>query len=357
VERGLAFISAMRMSPTHGHPVQSCCNSEIWDSCAAAAVLLRAGVPPPRFRTEALVESVLRQQKADGVWSFGAGGAEGDLDSSTAVASLLADLHSLVSSSLAQRIERALTPCLEALLAGQQDDGGWGYSPSPHRAPYGFGRRVPGALESGLIDASTPDVTARVVTTLKAVRTLDGWSMPQQEAIARALGHAVAYFGKTQTSFGGWWSRWSAGYLSGTMFVLDALAGGPSLTPVKAEKARQFVLSRQNADGGWGEVTTADVDSRHAGRGPSTPVQTAYGLLALMSGPRTARVEPALRQGLEYLRASQRDGTWVNGRALFTHAFREDYYESALLTHCMIVDALAEEQRQEEDARALAKND
>jgi len=93
--------------------------------------------------------------------------------------------------------------------------------------------------------------------------------------------------------------------------VLPALrALDYDMTAERIRKAAQWLVVRQNADGGWGESCASYMLASAAGRGESTPSQTAWALLALIAAG-GAELEVAIRRGLDYLVGSQRsDGTW-----------------------------------------------
>ncbi len=77
--------------------------------------------------------------------------------------------------------------------------------------------------------------------------------------------------------------------------------------PVK--RAVEWTLDKQNPDGGWGESCASYVDPAYRGKGPSTPSQTAWALLALIAAGEGG--SPAVRRGVEYLVGDQHeDGSW-----------------------------------------------
>ena len=81
-------------------------------------------------------------------------------------------------------------------------------------------------------------------------------------------------------------------------------------------KAAQWIASVQNPEGGWGETCASYATERFA-PGPSTPSQTAWGILALLASgdPGSA----ALRKAARYLIETQRDdGEWDESRATGT---------------------------------------
>ena len=102
------------------------------------------------------------------------------------------------------------------------------------------------------------------------------------------------------------------------------------------EKNREFLLTRQNEDGGWGETVEADSNTALAGKGESTPSQTAFALLALMGSNPDKEVlqdSQALKRGINYLLKTQENGTWKNGKHLYTMGPDFEYYDSDFNTH------------------------
>ena len=79
-------------------------------------------------------------------------------------------------------------------------------------------------------------------------------------------------------------------------------------------KAVDWLVSIQNADGGWGEdATSYDLDYRGHEPAPSTPSQTAWALLGLMAAGEVEH--PAVARGISYLRQTQGDdGFWPEAR-------------------------------------------
>src|SRR5262249_44997547 len=107
-----------------------------------------------------------------------------------------------------------------------------------------------------------------------------------------------------------WYGRWGVNYIYGTWSVLRGLeAIGVKAAHPMVERASQWLLARQNGDGGWGENCDAYADPGLNGRGPSTPSQTAWALLGLFAAGRADG--PAVERGLQYLVRTQRsDGGW-----------------------------------------------
>jgi squalene-hopene/tetraprenyl-beta-curcumene cyclase len=110
----------------------------------------------------------------------------------------------------------------------------------------------------------------------------------------------------------------------GTGAVVPALvAAGTDPLSAPIRRAVAWLVERQNADGGWGEDLRSYDDPSWAGRGASTPSQTAWALLALLAaGERGESVE----RGVAFLVARQRpDGGWDEPQFTGT-GFPGDFY-------------------------------
>jgi squalene-hopene/tetraprenyl-beta-curcumene cyclase len=74
-------------------------------------------------------------------------------------------------------------------------------------------------------------------------------------------------------------------------------------------KAVNWLKSKQNIDGGWGEVCESYDDRSLMGCGPSTASQTSWALLSLFAAGEAS--SKAATRGIEFLLATQQlDGTW-----------------------------------------------
>jgi squalene-hopene/tetraprenyl-beta-curcumene cyclase len=93
--------------------------------------------------------------------------------------------------------------------------------------------------------------------------------------------------------------------------VLPALAAiGEDMTQPAIARACDWLLSRQQENGGWGESCESYMDAGMAGRGAATASQTAWALLALLAAGRPGDRD-AIERGCLYLLENQKDGTWV----------------------------------------------
>ena len=131
--------------------------------------------------------------------------------------------------------------------------------------------RIPFADFGALIDPPSEDVTAHVIEML--ART--GYTSAD-----RKVAEGLAYLRRTQQPDGSWFGRWGVNYIYGTWCVISALYalyGSGDRLPSHAWRAIRWLLSRQNADGGWGETCHSYVDTSFAGVGTSITVANRLG--------------------------------------------------------------------------------
>ena len=139
----------------------------------------------------------------------------------------------------------------------------------------------------------------------------------------------MAWLLRAQEPDGSWFGRWGANYVYGTGAVVPALiAAGVRPGKPAIRRAVRWLVSHQNADGGWGEDLRSYADPSWAGRGESTASQTAWALLALLAA-RDARPDArggSVDRGVAWLAQTQRaDGTWDEPQFTGT-GFPGDFY-------------------------------
>jgi squalene-hopene/tetraprenyl-beta-curcumene cyclase len=191
----------------------------------------------------------------------------------------------------------AIDGTLNWLLAQQNDDGGWGAGERTSRRRLSFGAR---RLVSG--GASSPDSTGRVLEVLGKLGY--GLGCP-------AVDRAVAYLRRRQEPDGSWFGRGGVNYIYGTWQVLAGLAriGLPGDDPSVAA-GTNWLLSRQQLCGGWGESPASYADPRRRGQGEPTASQTAWALMGLLAAGLEAH--PAVARAVQYLVDTQSDdGAWA----------------------------------------------
>ena len=110
-----------------------------------------------------------------------------------------------------------------------------------------------------------------------------------------------------QENDGSWFGRWGINYIYGTWSVLSALnAIGEDMQQPYVRKAINWLKSRQNEDGGWGEDGTTYWRERRTESKASTPSQTSWALLTLMAAGDVSDI--AVDKGVRYLMNTPRRG-------------------------------------------------
>ena len=305
IARGLAgFDGAFRVEDGDRLRVQACL-SPVWDTALVAVALGEAGVSegdPSLERAAAWLLSKEVDRLGDwweiprrgrpGGWSFEFDNAwYPDTDDTAEV--LLALLRAGHSPD-----HPAVRRGVDWLLTMQSRNGGWGAFDvdNDHRIM----SQLPVCDFGEVIDPPSEDVTAHVVEALVHC------GLPAGHPAVR---RGVAYLMRAQRPDGSWFGRWGVNHIYGTGAVLPALAAaGEDMGAPAVRRAVAWLAGRQNDDGGWGERVESYRDPAWIGRGPSTPSQTAWALLALLAADPD---HAAVARGVRHLAETQgEDGTW-----------------------------------------------
>ncbi|HET7036465.1 MAG TPA: squalene--hopene cyclase [Thermomicrobiaceae bacterium] len=342
MRRGLAGLDSFAWEDEGGWRLEAC-QSPVWDTAWAVIALRRAGVPRQDPQLRAAVRWLLEEQISGGGdwqvrvpepvecggWAFEfANDTYPDIDDTAVVAVALLDaVHEGEAAEVRQAVRRAV----RWVLAMRSRNGAWAAfdRDNTSRMPY----RLPFADFGALTDPPSDDVTAHVLEMLAR----DGYG-PAEPVVAGGL----AYLRREQRPDGSWWGRWGVNHIYGTWCVMAALAAlyGPGeRLPDRAGRAVDWLLSRQNADGGWGETCHSYLDPSFAGVGESAPSQTAWAALTLQLAGRGD--EPACRRGLDFLRQRQQGGTWEEPQYTGTGFPGDFYINYHLYRHIFPIMALA----------------
>jgi squalene-hopene/tetraprenyl-beta-curcumene cyclase len=193
------------------------------------------------------------------------------------------------------QFERAL----RWLLSFQCKDGGWAaFDKDVTRR---WLEDMPFADHNAILDPTCSDLTGRMLELLGYIG---------HERDAQCVRRAIAFLRRTQEADGSWYGRWGVNYIYGTWQVLRGLhAIGEDMRQPWIVRARDWLLSCQNDDGGWGEGCVSYDDPSLKGREKSTPSQTAWALMGLCAAdvPDGA----AVARGIDFLlRTQNADGSW-----------------------------------------------
>ena len=285
------------------------CVSPTWDTALAAKALLDSGMPPDAEPLRKAAAWLLDNQIFEGGdwqvknpdlepggWAFEfANDWYPDTDDTAVILMVL----QRIASTDERRTLHAIRRGLNWTLGMQSRNGGWGAFDTDNQRE--LFNRIPFADMEAMLDQPTADLTGRHLELMGAF----GYDLEMRQAR-----RALAFVRRTQEASGAWWGRWGVNYIYGTWSVLSGLrAIGEDLEQPSVRRAVAWLKSCQNEDGGWGETCDSYADPSLAGRGPSTPSQTAWALLGLLAGEDA--LGPELVRGIEWLaRTQQGDGTW-----------------------------------------------
>jgi len=331
------------------------CVSPVWDSCIAMVALEEAGVAPDHPALVKAADWILSKQVlGPGDWQVKNKDAEPggwafefrndhypDVDDTAFVLMAL----QRVKFPDEKRMEGAVRRGIQWLLSMQNRDGGWGaFDRDNDRALL---RNIPFADHNAMIDPSTADVTARVLECLGRF----GWPA-EHPAIQRALKFLL----HDQCKDGSWFGRWGVNYVYGTSGVLRALETVSLTAQDYCQRAVAWLRATQKADGSFGESLKSYDISSVKGQGPSTPSQTAWGLIGLLAAAETG--DPAITKAVSYLVGKQNeDGSWSEAEFTGTGFPGVFYLKYHLYRNSFPVYALARyynQARRAEEYRALS---
>ena len=189
---------------------------------------------------------------------------------------------------------------LKWMMTFQCRDGGW--AAFDKDCTKGVLEKVPFADHNAMLDPECADITARILELL----AYEGYSLTHPQVLK-----AVQFVRDHQEEDGSWYGRWGVNYIYGTWQVLRGLrALDFKMNQRWLIKARDWLESVQNPDGGWGERCNTYDDPVFKGKGPSTASQTAWAVMGLCAFDDPNR--PSIRRGIDYLERTQnQDGSWT----------------------------------------------
>jgi squalene-hopene/tetraprenyl-beta-curcumene cyclase len=314
--RGLDLLLVIKDDAAYCQP----CVSPVWDTALTCHALLEAGsdeaVAPAKQGLDWLLPKQVLDVKGDwavkapnvrpGGWAFQYNNAHyPDLDDTAVVVMAMDRARRGVPNPA---YDAAIARGREWIEGMQSRDGGWAAF-DVNNLEY-YLNNIPFSDHGALLDPPTEDVTARCISMLAQLG-----ETAENPAVAAGIG----YLRRTQLAEGSWYGRWGLNYVYGTWSVLCALnAAGVAHSDPMISKAADWLVSIQNADGGWGEDATSyrlDYKKFDGGfdGGPSTASQTAWALLGLMAAGEVEN--PAVARGVEYLMTTQtQKGLWDEQR-------------------------------------------
>jgi squalene-hopene/tetraprenyl-beta-curcumene cyclase len=313
------------------------CFSPVWDTAITTLALARSGLNVAEEPVDRAVRWLVRQEvRIPGDWTVRNPGPEPsgwcfefnnpfcpDTDDTAMVLLALKAAGFEEDPALYDR-------ALRWLLSFQCKDGGWAAFDKDITNP--LLENVPFADHNAILDPSCCDLTAR---------TLEVLAEFNYTAAHPAVRKAIRFLRQHQEADGAWYGRWGVNYIYGTWQVLRGLSAiGVDMSEPWVLRGRDWFEGHQNPDGGWGESCASYETPSARGRGPSTPSQTAWALMGLLSFPDIER--ESIRRGIRYLvRTQNEDGSWDEDLITGTGFPRVFYLKYDMYRHNFPLLALA----------------
>jgi squalene-hopene/tetraprenyl-beta-curcumene cyclase len=350
MQKGLAGMERFSFEDETGWRFQACM-SPVWDTAWAIRALYQAGLRADHPAMQKAVAWLLKEQidpKAPGDWRVrcpnvdnGGWAFEFDNDAYPDIDDTAVIVCALLEGAHPGAVRESIDRAVEWTLAMRSSNNAWAAFDRDNTSEILY--RMPFSDFGAMIDPPTEDVTAHVVEML---------AMLGRDESDEYVADALTYLRETQKPAGSWFGRWGVNHIYGTWCVVSALAqlpGNPARDMI--ERAVQWVVSKQNLDGGWGESCHSYVDESFAGIGTSTASQTAWAVMTLQWAG--LGNHPSAQRGLQFLRERQRaDGTWDEPYCTGTGFPRDFYLNYHMYRHLFPTMALAMDARYQANAPA-----
>ena len=300
------------------------CVSPNWNTALACKALLASGLSGNHPAFEAATRwfidhqvftsgdwSIKRPNLAPGGWPFEFfNNAYPDVDDSAVIVAALAEMGDPDDAAKAHAIAAGAN-----WVEGMQSRDG-GFAAFDTDTDSEWLNQLPLADVEAVTDPSCPDLTGRVLEMLGALH------YTEEHPVAR---RAIRLLQRNQSPEGSWWGRWGVNHIYGTFSALLGLrAICVDLREPWVRCAVDWLKSKQNDDGGWGESCLSDKDPSWRGRGASTASQTAWAITGLLAGEDTIgdHVVKGVRWLLERQNAA---GSW-DEKAFTGNGFPNHFY-------------------------------
>ncbi|KAI8820421.1 terpenoid cyclases/protein prenyltransferase alpha-alpha toroid [Fimicolochytrium jonesii] len=225
------------------------------------------------------------------------------------------NLPYMSSSSFPKITDTRFRNAVDILLPMQNADGGF---PSYER------RRAPTLLEKInpaevfgdiMVEYSYPECTTAVLLGLQAFAAHDAHYRAAEITAATAQG--VAYIRNTQNPDGSWFGSWAICFTYATWFAVEGLAACARESyhsSARVRNACEFLVAKQETDGGWGETYKSSETAVYHPAETSQVVHTAWAVLTLLAAkyPLGAAGGEVVERGVRLLMQRQLPtGAWA----------------------------------------------
>jgi len=201
-----------------------------------------------------------------------------------------------------------LQQALAFILRRQNDDGGFGSYEKRRGAQFLEWINPSEMYGNCMTERSYTECTASCVGALARWRA--AYPTVERAQVDRAIARGVALLRSRQLDDGSYLGFWGVNFTYAIFHVTEALtaAGVPASDPAIA-RAAEWLLTKQKADGGWGEHHTSCRTDQYVEHPESQAAMTAWALLALLEVVEPG--SPPVRRAVQCLeRLQQQSGEW-----------------------------------------------
>lgn len=306
-----------------GMKMQGYNGSQLWDTAFSGQAIIESGMTSRYNKCLTMVGKYLEstqvrvevddldrfyRHQSVGAWPFSTRDHGWPISDCTAeglkAALLLRDLK--IGPQLeAVRLHQAV----DVVLSYQNPDGGWA-TYEQQRGPSILESLNPSETFHGIM-VDYPYVECSAASVQALVSFAKQFPDYRKEDVQKAIAAGVGFVQRVQRDDGSWRGSWGVCFTYGTWFGIEGLVsvGGTKENNPHIAKACDFLISKQNEDGGWGESFQSCVQMEWVDHEDgSQVVNTAWAVLSLLSANWD---EEPIRRGVEYLQRLQLpNGDW-----------------------------------------------
>lgn len=212
----------------------------------------------------------------------------------------------------------------DLLLSFQNKDGGWA-SYELTRGPGWLEKINPSEIFGNImIEHSYTECSSAAIQAL--IKFTEHNPAYRKKDMDLSIKRGIEFILRRQHENGGWYGSWAVCFTYGTWFAVEALTHylprqASARFKTALHKACEFLVSRQNPDGGWGEKFESCLKKQYIASEKSQVVNTAWALLSLMAAGYSNR--KVIDKGVEFLMGRQHangDFPQENISGVFNHS-------------------------------------
>lgn len=160
-----------------------------------------------------------------------------------------------------------------------------------------------------MVEYDYPECTTSVVAVLSLFQSVSNY---RTDEISKIKQGALKYIRDAQRADGSWYGSWGICFTYAAMFALNSLRsiGETYENSERVRRGCDFLLSKQMADGGWGESYRSCEEKVYIHHEKSQVVQTAWSCIALMDSEYPDK-EPIKKALTMIMSRQQSNGEWL----------------------------------------------